>query len=556
MRKLIPLLLILCGVAAGAIAYPRLPHPVSLHWGDFNSEPLPRAFVAFAFPLLAIAVWLLLRALASPAGERAGRRFFPTWFLSERTGTAGVGRFGPTYDSIVLGTVGLLLLFHGAILAAALGAPSWAARVVTIALGVGLIAVGNIMPRTRPNWVAGLRTKRTLADPDVWRRTHRWFGALLVLSGVAVVVASFVAAPIAVVVAVAGALVSAIVATIAGARGSGSSPSGLPAALVFIAMASAMPLSAQSPGRADEVRWFVEQPLDVVSAGLTLPGTLTLPVNATGPVPIAVIVAGSGPLDRNGNGPLVQSDLYAQLAHGLARRGIASVRYDKRGIGEAARTLDHRALTLDDFVNDVATVARTVATDERFSQVFLIGHSEGAGLVLQAANRGAPVAGVAMLAGTGRPLVYVLHDQFAQLVDKETLQRIDSAFARFIRGEEVPDAPEIAGPVLVPHYRRMMASMAAYEPATEIARVPVPVLVVHGGMDLQITDRDAELLRAAQPAAQYLPIPSANHVFKAAASRSPASQQTLYHDRAVPIVAELVEGVASWITSTTIPPRP
>ena len=244
MLRLIPLFLILGSVVAGAVAYPRLPDPVTLHWGAFSPEPLPRAVVAFAFPLLATVVWLLLRALASPAGERAGRRLFPTWFLSERTGTAAVRRFGPTYDTIVFGIVGLVLLFHAAILAAALGAPPWAARAATLVLGVGMMAVGNVMPRTRPNWVAGLRTKRTLADPDVWRRTHRWFGALLMLAGVAVVVASFVAAPLAVVVALVGALVAAIVATVVGARGSGSSPSGLPATLVVAVMASAVLLGA------------------------------------------------------------------------------------------------------------------------------------------------------------------------------------------------------------------------------------------------------------------------------------------------------------------------
>ncbi|HSA56575.1 MAG TPA: SdpI family protein [Gemmatimonadaceae bacterium] len=235
MRRLIPVLLILCGLAAGAIVFGRLPDLVTLRWGEFisgvgevSAEPWPRALVAFGVPVLALALWLLLRGLASATGERVGRRIFPSWFLSERTGTAAVGRFGPTYDTIVLGTVSLLLLFHAAILAAALGAPSWTARVVTMVLGVGMMVVGNIMPRTRPNWVAGLRTRRTLADPDVWRRTHRWFGALLMLTGIAVVGVSFVAVRMALAVAVGGALTSAIVATIVGGRGSGASPSGPP----------------------------------------------------------------------------------------------------------------------------------------------------------------------------------------------------------------------------------------------------------------------------------------------------------------------------------------
>lgn len=227
MRSRIPLLLILGDFAAGAIAFGRLPDPVTMRWGDFlfgfgerSAEPWPRAFVAFGLPLVALVVWLLLRGLASPAGERVGRRILPSWLLSDRTGTAAVARFGPTYDTIVLGAVSLFLLLHAAILAAALGAPSWTARAATIVLGLGLMAVGNIMPRTRPNWVAGLRSRRTLTDPDVWRRTHRWFGAMLMLTGLAVVAASFVAASAALAVAVAGAIVSAIVATVASGGGS------------------------------------------------------------------------------------------------------------------------------------------------------------------------------------------------------------------------------------------------------------------------------------------------------------------------------------------------
>jgi uncharacterized protein len=105
------------------------------------------------------------------------------------------------------------------------------------------------------------------------------------------------------------------------------------------------------------------------------------------------------------------------------------------------------------------------------------------------------------------------------------------------------------GPVLVPGYRRLMASMAAYDPEREIAAARLPLLIVQGGMDLQVTSRDSDRLRAAQPAAAWLPIASANHVFKATDSRDPAVQIPLYHDRMLAIVPELAEGIAAWIGS-------
>ena len=538
MRSWIPGVMIGLGYLLSALASRGLPAQVAPRWDALfpwasGGESVPRAGLVYGLPTVALAVWLLLLALASPAGERAGRRIFPAWLLSDRTGAAGVERFGPTFDVIVAAIVAVLLSLHAVLLGSVSGWPGWTMNGFAAAVGAALLVVGNIVPRTRPNWVAGLRTRATLADPDTWRRTHRHFGWMLMLTGVATILVSLGSAAYALVTAGVGALISALAATALGRRP--------PAAVLVLLLAGTAPAAAQAGP--------VERELEVVRAGFPLRATLALPADSSAPVPVAVIVAGSGPTDRNGNGPLVQTDLYRQLAHGLARRGIASIRYDKRGIGEASRTLDHAALTLDDFVDDVLAVARTVAADPRFSRVLLVGHSEGAGLVLQAANRGAPAAGIAMLSGTGRPLHEVLHDQFALQVDSATTALADSAFARFVRGEEVTDAPAIAAPVLFPGYRRLIASMAAYDPEGEIARATVPVLIVQGGMDLQVIDSDAARLRAAQPKAAFLHVATANHVFKATVTRDPEAQMTSYRDPALPVVPELVDGLADWVGS-------
>jgi alpha-beta hydrolase superfamily lysophospholipase len=550
MRRWVPVVFILAGLLVPALQYSRLPDRVIPDWGVLipwlpaSTEAMPRWFVAFGLPGIAVLGWLLLRGVASPTGERWGRRILPAWLVSERTGSSAVDRFGPTFDVIVAAVVLGVVLFHLVILGTVLGWPRWTAQGFTALIGLGLVVVGNIMPRTRPNWVAGLRTRATLSHPDIWRRVHRWFGALLMVTGLAVVGISFVTAPVALVVAAAGGLGSAVLATLVAGR------PGIAVAVLALTLTGTGHLAAQGAGAVSPAgAGYREEAFSVSNKGLVLPGTLTIPAEARGPYPVAVIVAGSGPTDRNGNGPLTQTDLYAQLAHGLAARGIASVRYDKRAIGEVARTLDHAAMTLEDFVGDVLAAASAVESDSRFSRVFLVGHSEGAGLVLQAANRGAKVSGIAMLSGTGRPLVEVMHDQFAQIVDATSLVRIDSLIARFLRGEEVADVPEVARPVMVPFYRRLMASMAAYDPAAEMAKVPVPALIVQGGTDLQVTAADAERLKAANPRAAWLLIPNANHVFKYAPSRDPASQTPLYRNTALPIVPELVEGIAEWVES-------
>jgi len=297
----------------------------------------------------------------------------------------------------------------------------------------------------------------------------------------------------------------------------------------------------------------IESPYEFASDTLSLPGTLTLPREVSGKIPVALIVAGSGPTDRNGNsGGLMRaqnnSNLYAILAWELAELGVASVRYDKRTIGENLRKVDLNGTSIDDFVADVIAGARALAADSRFSRVILLGHSEGAELVLQAANRGAPAAGIIMAAGTGRPIRTVLREQLSRQLPPVEITKWDSAFSRFLRGEEPGDVHQALRPMFLPQYRKFMLSWVKYDPASEIARVKVPVLVIHGGRDLQVSKDDALALKAAQPAARLVFIPAANHVFRATISDDRMAQLPLYRDPTIPIVPELAPTIAGWIS--------
>jgi pimeloyl-ACP methyl ester carboxylesterase len=319
--------------------------------------------------------------------------------------------------------------------------------------------------------------------------------------------------------------------------------------LVTPVLAQTVPL----PGHIDTVppRSVTEMPFTIQSGPLTLPGTLTLPTNYNGGPPVALIVAGSGPTDRNGNsaGPLRaqnNSNLYAILAWQLADAGIASVRYDKRALGDNLKKINIAETSIDDFVADVIAGARKLAADRRFSKVVLIGHSEGAELVLQAANRGAPAAGIVMVSGAGRPIMSVLREQLSKQLPPEELVRWDSASARYLRGDEPGDVHPGLKPLLLPSNRKFMQSWAKYDPASEIARARVPVLIVQGGHDLQISEVDARALQAAQPAAKLVVIPAANHVFRAATDDRMA-QLRLYTDPTLPIVPELTPAIADWI---------
>lgn len=110
-----------------------------------------------------------------------------------------------------------------------------------------------------------------------------------------------------------------------------------------------------------------EFPFPIFNGGVRLGATLTVPQATAGRVPLAVLVAGSGGVDRNGNAPpALRSNSYAQLAWRLGERGIATLRYDKRWVGESRGGPRPDSLTLDDFAADVVAAVRAAVTDSRF----------------------------------------------------------------------------------------------------------------------------------------------------------------------------------------------
>jgi len=292
----------------------------------------------------------------------------------------------------------------------------------------------------------------------------------------------------------------------------------------------------------------VESPNAIRSGTLELGGTLTVPREATGRVPVVVIIAGSGPTDRNGNSLMgIRPNSYAQLAWRLAEHGIASLRYDKRGMPGTKGTFDISKMTLDDFAADARAAAESLARDTRFSRVILLGHSEGASLALIAARAGPPVTAVISVSGLGRPLSIVMREQLARQFDRATLLRYDTAMAQYLRGEPPKDVPTQLAPLFVPINLSFMRSLSSFDSPAAIRVVRQPVLIVQGGRDLQVTVADAERLHTAKPDAQLLIVPLANHVLKQTTDTTLMGQMPTYQNPAVPIMPEVANAIADWI---------
>ena len=194
MRKWLPAVLIGACLVLAAAVLGRLPDGVLFPSEGLLPPPmggaadsLPRLVAAFGLPVLALFVWaVLFEAPVGPLG-RLGMRLFPD------APPVRYELFADEYRLIVIWVVCIFLSLHLALLAGALGWPVHGGRIVGITFGAGLMMVGNLFPRLRPNAVAGLRTPRTMTDPVLWARVHRAFGAVWVVAGALTLVVALVA---------------------------------------------------------------------------------------------------------------------------------------------------------------------------------------------------------------------------------------------------------------------------------------------------------------------------------------------------------------------------
>jgi uncharacterized membrane protein len=216
MRKWLPAVLIAITFILSMLTLPRLPAVVTLDLGpllpfEIEGESGPRAWLAFGLPTVALALWVFFLWAGSRAGLAALSGMFRRWTPAEALEPHAIARFRPTYDLVVALVIGFVLAFHLTLVAlAADGSPS-TARGFVLLLGLGLAAMGNVMPRIRPNPIMGLRTRATLNDPVLWARMHRLFGALLLASGVLVIVLALVAVRYALVGCIAALLLSCLI---------------------------------------------------------------------------------------------------------------------------------------------------------------------------------------------------------------------------------------------------------------------------------------------------------------------------------------------------------
>ncbi len=272
-------------------------------------------------------------------------------------------------------------------------------------------------------------------------------------------------------------------------------------------------------------------------------GTLLLPETSEKP-PLVIIIAGSGPTDRNGNQNMLKNNSLKFLAEALYKNGIASFRYDKR-IVKIMKTgnIDEKKIKFDDFIEDAIEVTKYFKNDDRFNKLYIIGHSQGSLVGMIAAQNRAN--GFISIAGAGQEIDDVIVDQLA----KQAPGLVDNARQSFddlrVNGTAQNYSPGLAS-IFRADIQPFIYNWMQYNPQTELAKLNIPVLIVNGDKDLQVQVSEAEALHKAKPSAMYRIIPKMNHILKEIEGNDLENGKS-YNQYDLPISEELITVITEFI---------
>lgn len=268
--------------------------------------------------------------------------------------------------------------------------------------------------------------------------------------------------------------------------------------------------------------------------------------------PVVLIIPGSGPTDRDGNNPAgVTAAPYRLLAGALAAKGVSSVRIDKRGMfGSKAAVPDPNKVTVGDYATDAHSWVAAIRKRTGAKCVWVLGHSEGALIALAAAQQPRGICGVILVSGAGRRLSDVIREQLrSNPANAPVLAEAMAALDSLDRGQHVDVAnmnPALL-PLLRPQVQDFLIDMFRYEPAKLAASLAVPLLVLQGERDIQVSTADAKALAAAQPKAKLVLIPTMNHVLKDVATDDRPANVATYAEPWLPVDSTLTDAIAAFV---------
>jgi len=269
---------------------------------------------------------------------------------------------------------------------------------------------------------------------------------------------------------------------------------------------------------------------------------LTVPSGVERPV-VALLIAGSGSTDHDGNGPQIKPATLKKLAEQLLARNIATLRYDKRGAGgwkpAFGKPEDFR---FKDYVDDAVALIDYLRASGKFSRITLVGHSEGGLVGILAAAR-TPVERLVLLATAARKQGDLLKAQLEKKLSADAFAPVAKAIDAIMAGETVDPPP--AGLAIPPVMQPSIASAFSADPIDPLLKLMAPTLIVAGGQDHQIARLDFLALSTAAPVAKPLWLPSMNHVLVDVSDD--ADDVASYNQPERPLDADMIDAVSAFL---------
>jgi pimeloyl-ACP methyl ester carboxylesterase len=294
---------------------------------------------------------------------------------------------------------------------------------------------------------------------------------------------------------------------------------------------------------------FIEKPDSMVTKTGTIYGTLCTPIKFT-KIPVVLIIAGSGPTDRDGNNPMgMKTDAYKIIAHRLSSNGIASVRYDKRAIAASAAAGPKEAdLNFNMYIDDAKGWVELLKADKRFSKVIVIGHSEGSLIGMNASDK--DVSKFISISGAGMSAGKILKAQIAESPTTGLSQGLkDTAYMgidSLEAGKRFTNYPQALAMFFRPSVQPYLISWFIHDPQVDIKKLDIPVLILQGTSDLQVDTNSAENLKKAYPKAKLVLIKGMNHVLRDVGTDKTANMLS-YSDPTKPMDEELLKEIVDFI---------
>jgi alpha-beta hydrolase superfamily lysophospholipase len=294
---------------------------------------------------------------------------------------------------------------------------------------------------------------------------------------------------------------------------------------------------------------MIDKPVSIGDGDQALHGSLVVP-EGSGQRDAVLIWSGSGPTDRDGNSKLgLNNNSLKMLAHALGEAGYISLRTDKRGIGDSAAAMKNEAeLRLETYVDDAVLWARFLQEAPNVRKVFLLGHSEG-GLIATLAAQSFKASGLILVAAVGFRATDVIRRQLSApgiTIPNELLDEIHAIMKSLESGMLVPQVPSELTAQYRPSVQPYLISWFKYDPVAELARTEVPVLVIQGSNDLQVSVQDADRLAGARNNISVLKINRMNHVLKVAPTDR-ADNFATYTKPLLPLAPELLPALIDFL---------